>query len=160
MATSYEAYILRLTDHREQETTEEVKVKGRETLDFNISIICMFSTLFYSQYLLIRILVMYPEYLVTLSAEKSFCPGAALPSFTSYSEEPCCTGISLHTSYIAETTSLNFGHAVAYATSDFVSIRGCASWELIQAVLGTLVRNAIVHDFSQDVRCAESIFSG
>jgi hypothetical protein len=90
MATSYEAYILRLTDHREQETTEEVKVKGRETLDFNISIICMFSTLFYSQYLLIRILVMYPEYLVTLSAEKSFCPGAALPSFTSYSEEPCC----------------------------------------------------------------------
>jgi hypothetical protein len=138
MATSYEAYILRLTDHREQETTEEVKVKGRETLDFNISIICMFSTLFYSQYLLIRILVM----------------------FTSYSEEPCCTGISLHTSYIAETTSLNFGHAVAYATSDFVSIRGCASWELIQAVLGTLVRNAIVHDFSQDVRCAESIFSG
>jgi hypothetical protein len=61
MATSYEAYILRLTDHREQETTEEVKVKGRETLDFNISIICMFSTLFYSQYLLIRILVMYPD---------------------------------------------------------------------------------------------------
>jgi hypothetical protein len=33
---------------------------------------------------------MYPEYLVTLLAEKSFCPGAALPSFTSYSEEPCC----------------------------------------------------------------------
>jgi hypothetical protein len=28
MATSYEAYILRLTDHREQETTEEVKVKA------------------------------------------------------------------------------------------------------------------------------------